>query len=196
MHASVTNDERRLDAASAHPASVTGVARGGQGTGTALDDTQVYNVADLTAAPIEPAGSQVARESAPEPMVAEAVPVSPEPPAPAAPVPPSTPRVATRRRTPSEGTSRTRTPVAGLIGVAIAAVLAILVGASLGGMDVGGGANGDATLATATQVPAETEAKDDDDDGGGEGGGNGKGNKDCKGQGNENGNGNGNCDDD
>ena len=190
MHARVTNDDRSLEP-TALPAPVTGVARAGQGTGTALDDTQVYDVADFTAA--SAAAEAVARDpgmpnEAPQP----APPVEPAPsvePAAVAPVPRAAPQRATRPRTSTDRKPRVASPVAGLVGFAIAAGLAILIGASLGGFSIpGGAANVEATpRATATSVPAATEKAD----GGGEGngkGGNGKGN------GNGNGKGNGNND--
>lgn len=161
------------------PAPVTGVARGGRGTGTALDDTQVYDVAEFTAA-----SGEAADASQPPPVVA----AEQRAPAPVvAPVRQSAPRVAAGRRTSDDRKPRVGAPVAGFVGFALAAGLAILLGASLGGNSAPGAANGDATFAApATDVPAETEAADDDD----EGGDKGKENKGC------NGNGRGNCDDD
>ena len=162
------------------PAPVTGVARAGQGTGTALDDTQVYDVADFTAA------SAAAEAAAIEPdlPVEAPEPARPIEPAVVAPVVPAVQR-ATRPRTSTDRKPRVGAPVAGLVGFAIAAALAILIGASLGGTTVpGGAAIDDATPgATSTAAPVATEAIKD------EGGGGGKGGKGCKG------NGNPNCDD-
>lgn len=169
----MTNDEQQPDPA-ALPAPVTGVARGGQGTGTALDDTQVYDVAEFTPAPLTP----------------EAPPPAPQPAPVIAPVAQPAPRAVTRRRASSDRRPRVGVPLAGVVGFAIAAGLAILIGASLGGITApGGAANGDATPgATATGAPAATEATDGDGGGGGDG--------DGKGCGNGKGKGKGNCDDD
>ena len=177
----MTNDDQPIERAPL-PAPVTGVARAGQGTGTALDDTQVYDVADFTAA------SAAAEAAALEPEMPNEAPEPSPPvePAVVAPVPRAAPQRATRPRTSTDRKPRVAAPVAGLVGFAIAAGRAILIGASLGGMDISGGAADDHPTpgATSTSAPAATEANNE------EGGGNGKGGKGCKG------NGNGNCDDD
>lgn len=182
------------------PAPVTGVARGGHGTGTALDDTQLYDVSDFT--PIPPTPPAPAAQPAPvQSHRAAAAPVA-VPPAAAAPIvaaPVASPGPATRapsRATTSSRRRRVGTPVVGLAGFALAAGLAILIGLALGGVPMpDGAAAGGETTAPTLAAPAETEPPDpdpDDYDGGGSGNGNGNGNGN---NGNGNGRGNGNNDD-
>ncbi|HUG29257.1 MAG TPA: hypothetical protein VMQ65_01915 [Candidatus Limnocylindria bacterium] len=178
----MTNDQRPTESTPL-PAPVTGVARSGHGTGTALDDTQLYDFADLS--PVLPAAAaQSAAVAAAQPLPPQSAVVTgpevasePEPP---------------RSRTKS--TSRTRrvgAPVAGLAGFALAAGLAILIGVVLGGVPMPDGAAAGGETASPTKAPpAETAAPapDNGNDGGngGSGGNNGNGN---------NGRGNGNDDD-
>lgn len=198
----VTNERSNFDP-DALPAPVTGVARGGQGTGTALDDTQLYDVSDFTAASIAPAMPHPAPEPAFEHAAVEQIaaeqPSVEQPPPVVVPVSRAAPRATTARRASSDRKPRVGAPVAGLVGFAIAAGLAILVGASLGGMTIpGGAANGEATpRATGSTAPAATQANEGSGgtDGGGTDGGGGDGK--WKGNGNGgNGKGNGNGNDD
>ena len=166
-------------AALVQPAS--GVARGSLGTGTALDDTQEYDVDELRVA---------ARANPPVPVLAPPVPVAAPPVAAPSVAAPSVaaPSVAPVAVEPTRSRVITRSGVSTpkLAAVAAAAILVLVVGAaavgSLGSNDNGivvapGGA--DVTAAPTDAPPA------DEGGNGGEGGGNGKGN------GNGNGNGNG-----
>jgi len=179
IHAGVTHDDGRPEP-TAVPGSVTGVARGGHGTGTALDDTQVYDVSAF----VVPPPAAAAADPKPEPVHEDPEPALPAPAV--VPVPRSTAQPVASRRDTAHRRPRFGAPAAGLVGFALAAGLAIVVGATLGG-NTPGSANGEATPgAPVTAVPAETEVVDGDSGNGG----NGKGSKGCSG------NGRGNCDDD
>ena len=160
---------------------VTGVARGSLGTGTALDDTQVYQVADLV--PPAPA-------AAPKPARAQRVPTPV--PAPVADTPTNLPRAepsrevarpVVRRRRP---VAATRAPgfawIAGtaLVAVVITAIVSSGLGAGHPGAELESGAP--AAIVPTTEGPSAAPSRPS---GGGGGGGNGHGN------GNGGGNGNG-----
>jgi len=185
-------DERRTRAADARDpgseatpeaAPVTGVATGSLGTGTALDDTQVFRISDLvddepveaTPAVVEPApATSRARpprkraRPAPVPVV-EAVPIAVAPVA-------ATPVM--RSATPG------REPDARLAGLAAVAIIAVIAGAAIlgshGGATSDGGAlgagNGPVTFAPApSEAASAAPAANPPARGRGNGNGNGKG---------------------
>lgn len=155
------------------PRPVTGVARGGLGTATNLDDTQVYALDELR----DPQAAQ------PEPELPFESTPEPEPPArvaqPARPTPAPAAPVATAADTMARPGRSRGNPIVGVAAVVAAVALLVVVGSSWltnrdGGLSVG------QTLPTAgasSVLPSESP--------GDSGGGNGKGN------GNGNGNGNG-----
>lgn len=194
------------------PAPVTGVARGGQGTGTALDDTQLYDVSDFSpvpgaasagsaraAAQPVPPGSAIAPAPAiaVQPAMRSSAPVeprrdTPEPVVAASVVTAasSAPNARVASRAPTTSSRRVGVPIAGLAGFALAAGLAVLIGVFLGGVPMpDGAATGGETVAPTEAVPAATvvPAPDNGNVGGAGGNGNGNGNGN-----NGNGNGNGN----
>jgi hypothetical protein len=212
------SSDERIDAA---PGPITGHAEGSLGTGTALDDTQEYEVADwlgvqnvTSPQPSEPASQPLATPSPrsagfdPGTLPARGVaPTSTTTPAAARPAaiagtsgPYAGTRVASRRNlrrsTSGSGTAGPRTAAI------LAAVLLVLVAAfaltnGFTPRDDGGIAQPGAN-AGATEAPTEAPDDDDDDDDeggndgeGGRGGGNGGGNGNGNG-GNGNGRGNGN----
>jgi hypothetical protein len=166
---------------------ITGVARGGLGTGTALDDTQVYDVAALNApeadAPEAGAPEGAALEAvAPEAVVPR---ISPQP-AVARPV--ARREKATRTTSRSTGPPQHRAAPRGtfpgpvwLAGGAVAAVLVFgLLGAALGnprpGAADGAGLDGGSNLPAVIATPSNPPDEGGNGKGNGRGGGNGHGN--------------------
>ena len=163
------------------PGAITGVARGGLGTGTALDDTQVYDVADFaTPGPAAAPAAVPAAATAPEPAVRSATPRAarrPEQPrpAPAPDRPVAEPVRAVVRERPNR--HRPRVPQAGLI--AATAVVAVIATAIVSSR-LGDGPAAMATSAPEAVAPfgnGETAAPTEASGGGKvDGRGNGKGN--------------------
>ena len=174
------------------PKPVTGVAGGSEGTGTALDDTQLYDVSTFT--PIEAGRSEPVAGSepvaVPEPVEDSEVVGRAQRRTTAAASAPAPVRPARRASVRQPSTSRT-IPLAikaGLITAALA--LAVLVGASLAGSPSGvagdGGLFGQGPSVTVAPIVEPTaEATDGGGDGGGSGG-NGRGNGCGNGRGNGN----------
>jgi hypothetical protein len=154
---------------------ITGVARGGLGTGTALDDTQVYDVAALNApeADAPEAAAAVAPQVSPQSAVARPV---------------ARREKATRTTSASTAAARhqgiPRGTVPGpvwLAGGAVAAVLVFgLLGAALGnprpGAADGAGLDGGSNLPAVIATPSNPPDEGGNGKGNGRGGGNGHGN--------------------
>jgi uncharacterized membrane protein YgcG len=161
---------------------VTGVARGSLGTGTALDDTQVYQVADLVppapAAAPKPAPAQRVPRPVPAPVAVTPTNLSRAEPSPEVARP-----VVRRRRT----VAATRAPgFAWIAGTAlVAVVVTAIVSSGLGAGHPGAGLESGAPAAIVPATEAPSAAPSEATGGGGGGGGNGHGN------GNGGGNGNG-----
>lgn len=160
---------------------VTGVAKGSEGTGTALDDTQEYDVTTFMA----PAAVVDDDPVVDDPVAEEAAPASaPHAVEAAAPMPvaPIRQRRVDRRRPAG-------IPLAIKAGLLTAAIaLAVVFGASLASHSAGDETIGGLPLASpsATTAPTEGDEGDGGDEGGGEEGGKGNGNGCGNGKGNGN----------
>jgi hypothetical protein len=176
----------------------TGVATGSLGTGTAIDDTQVYDADELRIAASEAPIAEVA----PPAELEDPVPIGPAQVAPIA-APPSpqssaADRVAVPR--PARATHTTGTPR--LAGIAAGALILLIIGAAAvtslaNNRGAFGQAPGQSTEATspATDVPAADDGGGAGGGGGGGGGNGGGGNGGGNGRGNGGGGGNGNGND-
>lgn len=156
-------------------APVTGVARGGLGTATNLDDTQVYALDDLR----DPLPAAPQQEPEVEP---EARPVADRSPEPRAQVAPARRPIAAPAAVAAAASSRPQRsvgrPILGIAGVIAAVALAVVVGSSVLANRDGGGLGAGQSLPThdvgagASVLPSEIPG----DTGRGSGKGNGNGN--------------------
>jgi hypothetical protein len=166
----------RMTTARSRP--VTGVAKGSLGTGTALDDTQVYQVADLAQPEAVPEPVAAPREPAPQPPPARraaaraakaAAPVA------TAPSPQRVQPVVRRRRAAIGRTMPGAAWIAGtaLVAVVVTAIVSSGLGAAHSGAELESGAPAAIGEASNPPTAAPTEAAGD---GGGKGHGHGGGN--------------------